>query len=289
MPSGPWFGWGGLETWNLLLAPRPEVHDRVLRAAAAHTATPDIGSGMLRGLLLHPTVAEDRALLALGRRALGADSLFVEVVNGIPPETRSLRYNVPLCVAAYALGRHRAAGPLLELWRASAGAEPDVRGEIAAAMARADTEAVLPAIEEYVRSEWNARAASAMYVDAVVAVSAGRVPGAWDMKEIDALTRVHPITRALLGPRSSPKRMQRLITDPGLSPWFRIFWAARLPAYEARFRPLLPEIRHSLDALAASTKADSALARGIAGARRNLAIGDKVYAEVVIPRVVAWR
>jgi hypothetical protein len=63
----------------------------------------------------------------------------------------------------------------------------------------------------------------------------------------------------------------------------------RLPAFEPRLRPLLPKIRRSLDALAVSTKADSVLARGIAGARGNLTIGDKVYAEVVAPGVVAWR
>jgi len=140
-----------------------------------------------------------------------------------------------------------------------------------------------------VRSEWNARAASAAYVDGVFATASGRDPGVWDMKAIDAGVRVEPIASALLGPRSTPQRVLRLVTDPRLSPWLRIFWATRLPAYEPRLRPLLPEIRRSLDALAASTEADSALARGIAGARRNLATGDKVYAEVVVPRLVAWR
>jgi len=282
----PWpssFGWGELEKWHGLLAPRPEAHDRVLRAAAADPAMPSVGYGMLLGLLQHPTAAEDRALLALGRRALGADSLVVPVTDGSLRAVGHIRFNVPLCVAAYALGRHRAVGPLLELWRSSAGAEHDVRGEIAVAMALADTDAVLPALEEYVRSDWNARAAPAGYVD----VSRGL--SAWDMRAIDVEVRVAPIASELLGPRSTPERMLRLITDPALTPWLRIFWAMRLPAYEARLRPLLPEIRRSLDALAASTKADSVLARGIAGARRNLAIGDKVYAEVVAPGVVAWR
>jgi hypothetical protein len=288
-PGRSMFGWGELEAWNELLAPRPEAHDRVLRAAVADPATPEVGRGMLLGLLQHPTAAEDRALLALGRRALGADSLFVRVTSSFPHEVNPLRYNIPLCVAAYALGRHKAAGPLLELWRSSAGAEHDVRGELAAAMALADTEAVLPAIEEYVRSEWNARAASRAYVDEVVAASHGHDPAAWDMNSIDAGVRVGPIAGALLGPRSTPPRVLGLTTDPGLSPWLRIFWAIRLPAFETRLRRMLPEIRRSLDALAVSTKADSALARGIAGARRNLAIGDKVYAEVVVPGVVAWR
>jgi hypothetical protein len=244
---------------------------------------------MLLGLLQHPTAAEDRALLVLGQRALGDDSLFVLVANNLPHGVSSERYNVPLCVAAYALGRHKAAGPLLALWRSSAGAEHDVRGEIALAMALADTEAVLPAIEDYVRSEWSARAASGAYVDGIFAASRGREPAAWDMKAIDAGVRVAPIERALFGPRSTPERVLRLTTDPELNPWLRIFWVMRLPAYEARLRPLLPEIRRSLDALAASTEADSALARGIAGARRNLAICDEVYAKYVVPRVAAWR
>jgi hypothetical protein len=289
MPWSSSFGWAELETWNGLLAPRPEVHDRVLRAAAAHMATPDVGYGMLLGLLQHPTAAEDRALLELGRRALGVDSLVVPVRDGSLRSVGNVRFNVPLCVAAYALGRHRAAGPLLELWRASADAEHDVRGEIAVAMALADTDAVLPALEEYVRSDWNARAASAGWVDAVTAAARGRGLSAWDMRAIDVEVRVAPIASELLGPRSTPERMLRLITDPALTPWLRIFWAMRLRAYEARLRPLLPKIRRSLDALAASTKADSVLARGIAGARSNLAIGDKVYAKVVAPGVVAWR
>jgi len=289
MPRSSSFGWIELEKWNALLAPRPEVHDRVLRAAAAHAATPDVSYGMLLGLLQHPTAAEDRALLDLGRRALGADSLIVPVTDGSLRSVGQVRFNVPLCVAAYALGRHRAAGPLLELWRSSGGAEHDARGEIAVAMALADSDAVLPALEEYVRSDWNARAASGGYVDAIAAASRGRGQSAWDMRAIDVEVRVGPIVGELIGPRSTPQRMVRLITDPALTPWLRIFWAMRLPAYEARLRPLLPEIRRSLDALAASTKADSALARGIDGARLNLAIGDQVYAEDVAPQVVAWR
>ena len=113
------------------------------------------------------------------------------------------------------------AGPLLELWRSSAGAEHDVRGEIATAMALADTDAVLPALEEYVRSDWNARAASDAYVDEVVAASRGREPAAWDMRAIDVDVRVEPIAGALLGPRSTPQRILRLTTDRGLSPWLR--------------------------------------------------------------------
>ena len=193
MPWESHFGWRELETWHRLLAPRIEVHDRVLRAAATDWATPDIGSGMLLGLLQRPSVAEDRALLALGRCALGADSLFVGVMKAF--RTRRVPCVTFRCASPLRARRHRAVGPLLELWRSSAGAEHDVRGEIAAAMARADTEAVLPAIEEYVRTEWNARAASAEY-GKKSSPRRGRNQYAWDMKSIDVHVRVAPIERA---------------------------------------------------------------------------------------------
>jgi hypothetical protein len=115
------------------------------------------------------------------------------------------------------------------------------------------------------------------------------VSAAWDMRSIDVDGRVGPIVSALVGPLSTPERILRLCSDPGLSPWLRVFWAMHVQAYEARLRPVLPKIRRSLDVLAASARTSSPLAWGVEGARLNLDIGDKVYAEDVAPRVMTWK
>lgn len=309
-PSGFWpalhllhqhsFVYGGcrqLEVWHRLLAGRPLVHDDVLRRAAAHPGMTDVGRTMLLGLLARPEPTDADALLSLARRGLGAESLHVVLrTDNIGGSGEQVRYNVPVCVAAYALARHRAVGALMTLWRECPTGDRDLRGELALALCEADTDLAVPLLVDYVRSEWNERAGSPDFLKRVLAsverrrpqTPAARAPGDHDLSAMDVGYRVRAIT-SRLAHRDDPESLVRLITDRSLHPWLRLFWAHHARAYEKRLRPSLPAIRSALDDLARSHPSDEVLQRGIEGARRHLDIGDGVYARHVARSGEAWR
>lgn len=289
-------GWRDLDVWHALLAGRPEVHDQVLRRAAADPTMTDLGRTLLLGLLSHTRSEDAGPLLDYARRGLVADSLMVTLsANSIPKAGVPVRYNVPVCTAAYALGRHRAVDALLALWQASPRSDHQLRGELAAVLSGIESEAVVPAVMDYVRSEWNTRAASPDYARGVIASANDRLPSAltrapfdWDFRGIDIRYRALPIT-SLITSRSRPDSLVSLVTDATLSPWLRVYWAVHVPAYDRRMRPWLPAIRRGLDELAASAAADSNLQLAIDGARRKLAIGDQVYADHAWRTEVEWK
>lgn len=277
-PWPPYQGWWQLQRWHSLLAGRPDVHDRILRDVADSRGMPSLGRILLIGLLVRPTPAEIDRLLELARRGLGSDSLSMTFHPG--RGERAVRYNVPVCTAAAALARHRAADALLALWRECPRDDPDLRGEVIAWMSSVDTSMVMSALTEYVRTEWNERASSPEYARSVVA-SLNPVG-----REIDVSYRASAINQRIA---HDPKAVLPLMTDPTLSPLLRLHWIQQLPAYEARMRSLVPEARRSLSSIARIAPSDSALSVAIAGARMNLNIGDKVYREDVEPAVAKWR
>ena len=287
-------GWDELNLWHDLLAGRPDVHDDVLRRAAADRTTTDLARVVLLGMLAKPGPDDARPALMLARRGLGVDSLWVTLRAGDFHET-SVRYNVPVCVAAYALGRQRAIEALVALWRECPTDDRDMRGELAVALCKADSDVAIPPLLEYVRTEWNTRAASSAYVDDVLASIAKRPssaltcdPGEYDLRGIDVAYRVAGITGQFerwLG----PERYVSLATDPSLHPWLRLFWIHRMHVYTKAMRPWVPTLRRSLDELARTTHEGDLLRGGIEAARRRLDIGDKVYAEDVAPGASEWK
>ena len=271
-------GWVELDQWNDLLAGRPDVHDHVFRQAASDPRMTSLGRALLLGLLARPEPCDRESLLTIARRGMGAECL--EVTFG------AVRYNVLACTAAYALGLQHAAEDLMTLWRECPRADHDMRGEILHAMELADTSLVVPAFVEHVRSDWNTRAKSPAYAQAVLAWAAGgRFAG--EIPGFDGENRDYGITSILVR-RGDPATLLRLMTDPDLSPWVRLYWITQAQLYEPRMRGLVPQVRHTLETLEAGPS-DSSLRRAIEQTRARFASSEKVYSEVVAPGLATWR
>jgi hypothetical protein len=291
--------WPDIELWNALLAARPSLHDDVLRRTAADPRVPDLGRAMLLGLLLQPRQDDTATLLAIARRGMAKDSLCIALPVGMKRNQHVVRFNVPLCTAAYALGRHRAVDALTALWRECPPDDHDLRGELTVALCQADTGLVVPLLVEYMRSDWNERAGSAAYVKDVLAsaqarppfTAYARLPGQHDLRVIDEPYRVAGIT-SQIAHRAEPESLISLITDPSLNPWLRLFWVFQTYTAREDMRPWVPALRGALAEMASKTTDGDSLRTGIDGARSWLDIGDKVYgehSERVSARKLDWR
>src|SRR5262249_17498791 len=158
-------------------------------------------------------------------------------------------------------------------WREAPVRDHDLRGELAMALAMADTAPALPPLMEYVRSEWNARASASAFAEGVIASAERRAPYALtrapfhdDYSGIDVGYRIWGI-EPQIADRADPDSLASLMTDRRLSPWLRLFWIGRMRAYELRLRPWLPMVRSTLDEMARHYAGDPAIQRGIEGAR----------------------
>lgn len=275
--GNPHGGWRELSTWHELLKAKPDVHDEVLRRAASDPVMTGFGKTILLGLLAKPSPGDADEIARFARRSRAADPLYVTLATGFMRNSTPLRYNVPFWTATYALGRHRAAGPLLDLWR-EAGTGPDSRVPLVFALALADTEAVVPALEEYVRSDWNAYAGSAAYRDAVIASSGSRPVSKHDMESIGGpygTTFIVDVVRR----RGGPKVTFPLMTDTTLSPWLRLYWVTSTHDFTSAERDHMPAVRQAL-AQIERTSTDAVLQQGVVSARRWLGIVVKVRAEL---------
>jgi hypothetical protein len=281
-----------LGRWTGLLRPRPELYDDVLRRVAASPATPPIGRTLLLGLLSQPRAADADSVLAMARRALSdpRGPFVLTISTGTFHSRWTVKFDVPVCMAAYALSSMRADSALLVLWREAGSRDEDARGEIAYALARTNSSRAVPAVLEYATTTWNARAlAPGFAVEPVDAKGWPRPPGR-DAVRLDAEYRIAAVVGLLTGGPDAPARMRRLTTDRTLAPWLRLYWMANLRGYNIENRALLGDLRRELDAMEASAGPDSALLRGIREVRGGFAIYDKVFHEVVEPRIMpAWK
>ena len=249
---------------------------------------PLVGRILLIAKLSRSTSADADSLLAYARRGLGSDSLTLALsVYDITRAVHPVRYNAPTCAAAYALGRLKATEQLAALWRECPRTDHDLRGEVAFAMTLAQSPALVPLIEEYVRSEWNERAGSVDYVNTITART-GRVITRVDFERIDVRYRSRAISSAVLG--GSPARIMAMANDRALSPWLRLWCINGVGWYKAELHEFVPAVRRTLDTIAAGAPADSAFRRGIDDCRLMLDIADKVYREHVAPKQgFAWK
>jgi len=288
--------WEQALEWHRVLKPRPEAHDAIFRSAAHRVEMPPIGRALLLGSLLRPGAADMSELLAIARDGKRPDAgnlttLAVSHAPGASPDPESeVRYEVQTCTAAYALGKLRAGKELLLLWRERSKSDRNVRGELAFAMSLADTAIILPALIEYVRHEWNERAGTRDFVEDVKEVNGRlKVRGFTDygLRVIDVPYRIgiaHQIAE-----HGGPETLLSLMEDKTLQPWFRLYWSWSLRHYGKEERMLRPRVIAALADIERQAAGDPDLTQALASARQMIAIGDKVYAEVVAPRKTpAW-
>jgi hypothetical protein len=297
MPPFHLGSWRQSLEWHRALEVRPETHDAVFRSAAHRAEMPPIGRALLLGTLLRPGAADVSELLEIARDGRGPDAAVLSTpaathaAPGTSPDPDSVvRFEVQTCTAAYALGKLRAGKELLQLWKEHSKADRHVRGELAFAMTLADTALVLPALVDYVRREWNARAGTADFVEDLKAANrriTARGITDFSLRVIDVPYRIaiaRQITR-----HGGPETLLSLMEDTTLEPWFRLYWSWSLQHFREEERVLRPRVVAALADIERRGAADPDLAQALASARQSIAIGDKVYAEHVAPRKTpAW-
>jgi len=296
MPPFDLESWQQALAWHRALEPRPEAHDAVFRSAAHRVEMPPIGRALLLGTLLRPEAADRAELLAIARDGKRPDAGALStsaVAHGsaaLSAPMSVVRFEIQTCTAAYALGKLHGGKELLLLWKERSKSDRHVRGELAFAMSLADTALVLPALIDYVRREWNDRAGTRDFVEDMKAVN-GRINlrGITDfsLRVIDLPYRTAIAYQ--IAEHGGPETVLSLMEDKTLQPWFRLYWSWSLRHYREEERMLRPRVIAALADIERRAAGDPDLALGLASARQMIAIGDKVYTEVVATRKTpAW-
>jgi hypothetical protein len=212
----------------------PEVRERLLREVSRDPTVPPFYRALLVTRLASPGPEDlavlDRILEEGLSRAAPEISFRGRAFPGAVRETM----DVDVSAALYAMGRPHETDRLLAVWWSEAGRRAGIRGEVAFALAATPSPNALPALLEYVTTDWD-RAARSPEFASYLAGSAEELPrdtvralGALDLRNRSgAISRY---MRAVGGPRV----LRRLAADPRLHPYLRLFWLIDLAGANRR-------------------------------------------------------
>lgn len=233
------------------LAERPDVLSELFRGMAheAGLATPANGVRAVLLAKLPDLDARDAELLGdIWKQALEQPRRMRTRFRGTHAPSDTVTYNVDAVAAAYAMGLQGRTADLLDCWREVGWEDPDLKGELALALALTDDPAGAPAVLEYVRTIWNRNAAVPSLREALARVAPP--PFDWpDSVPLDLRYRVQPLAEYLAA-HAWPE-IAALVADESLDPLHRAFWALDpLPWWDdptARYVTVLRDLRDLVD------------------------------------------